>query len=152
MTSDAEILKQFADVIVPALQSVSKRFAPSIESEITETSLTIYASPYITTLIDGRRPTSSNARAGTPNLQKILLEWIKTKSITPYANKSGKIPSLESLSFAMSKSMHKKGDLLFQRGGGNNIFEPILTNERIENLLNLFGEKYLIEIQNINIK
>lgn len=150
--TDAEILKQFADKIVPELQAVSKRFAPSIEAVVDETSLTIYASPFIRTLIDGRGPTRSNAPKGNPTLQQIIRAWIDEKSITPYARPNGTIPTLDQLSWAISKSIHKKGDLLYQRGGGNNIFESILTDSRIDNLLNLFGQKYLTEITKIKIK
>lgn len=150
--TDAEILQQFADKIVPELQAVSKRFAPSIEAVVDDTSLTIYASPFIRTLIDGRGPTSTNAKKGSPTLQQIIRAWIDERSITPYARPNGTIPTLDQLSWAISKSIHKKGDLLYQRGGGNNIFESILTDSRIDNLLNLFGQKYLTEIQKIKIK
>ncbi|MEY4573257.1 MAG: hypothetical protein RLZ10_2541, partial [Bacteroidota bacterium] len=124
-----EIFEQFVETIVPEIQSVSKRFAPTIESKITEkdTGITfeILGSPYIETLIDGRKPTSPNAPKGSPTLQQILLQWIKDKGIIPMPTDKGNIPTLEQLSWAMSNSMHKKGDLLWQRGGGNNIFEPI---------------------------
>ncbi len=152
MKTDKEILQQFASEIVPELKAVSKRFAPSIESVIDETSVTIYASPYIRTLIDGRGPTRANAPKGNPTLQQIIRKWIDERSISPRPNAAGKIPTLDQLSWAISKSIHAHGDLLYQRGGGNNIFESILTDSRIDNLLNLFGQKYFIEIQKIKIK
>ena len=149
MKTNKQIFDEFTSVIVPKLQLVSKRFAPSIESISSEHSLEILASPYIMTLVDGRRPTSSSAKAGKPNLQKILLSWIKAKGIAGRADKNGKIPTSEQLSFAMSKSMHLKGDLLFQKGGGNNIFDSILTPESIDKLLNQLSFRYYSEIQNI---
>lgn len=150
--TDKEILQQFADKIVPELQAVSKGFAPSIEAVVDETSMTIYASPYIRTLIDGRGQTRSGARKGSPTLQQIILAWIERHSITPRANKSGTIPTKEQLSWAISKSIHRDGTVLYQRGGGNNIYDTIITQPRIDNLLNLFGQRYLTEIQSITIK
>lgn len=149
--TDKEILQQFADKIVPELKAVSKGFADSITAEIDETSLTISASPFIRVLIDGRGPTRQGAKRGTPTLRQLILEWINKHSITPKALPGGKIPTPEQLSFLISRSIHEKGTLLYQRGGGNRIFDPILTENRIENLLNLFGEKYLTEIKSITL-
>ena len=153
---DRQIFEQFAEIVIPEIKAVSKRFAPSVEYTIQESSFggsfTILASEFISTLIDGRRPTRQNAPAGNPNLQQILFAWIRSKGIVPRPNKNGIVPTLESLSFAMSKSMHKKGDLLFQRGGGNNIFDPILTKSRLENLFNTFEENYFLKIQSDILK
>ena len=76
---DKEILQQFVDKLVPEVQEVTKRFAPTISSEVTDTSATIYGSKYIQTLIDGRPPTSSNPVIGERSLQEIILEWIQNK-------------------------------------------------------------------------
>lgn len=146
---DKEILQQFVDKLVPEIQSVTKRFAPSIEAKVTETTATIYGSKYISTLIDGRAPTSSNAKKGSPTLQQILFEWAKEKGINPKPDAKGNIPTVEQMSWAMSISMHKKGDLLYQRGGGNNIFEDIITQQRIDNLLNLFEKKALNQVESL---
>lgn len=147
--SSKEILQQFVDKLVPEIQSVTKRFAPSIEAKVTDTTATIYGSKYISTLIDGRAPTSSNAKKGSPTLQQILFEWAKEKGINPKPDAKGNIPTVEQMSWAMSISMHKKGDLLYQRGGGNNIFEDIITQQRIDNLLNLFEKKALNEVKSL---
>jgi hypothetical protein len=151
MTNE-EIFRQFADIIVPELKSVSKRFANSIEAEITDTSLVISASPFISVLVDGRRPTSPTAPKGDPTLQQIIRKWIDEKGITPKANKNGKIPTLDQLSWAISKSIHMYGDRLYRRGGGNNIFDSIITPARIDNLLSLLADKYYTEIKAFNIK
>lgn len=148
--TDQQILQQFAEKILPELKAVSKGFDPSIEAEYTDTSLTITASPYIRTLIDGRGPTKNPGNRGPKSLQQVLLEWINRHSIQPYAMQSGKIPTAEQVSYMMSRSIHKKGTLLYQQGGGNNIFDTIITPARIDNLLNLFGERYLTEIKAIN--
>ena len=148
--TDINILKQFAEKIVPEIEAVSGRFADSIEFEVDKDGLEITASPYITTLIDGRPPTSIGAKKGSPTLQQIIRAWIDEKSIVPTPNQAGKTPSKESLSWAISQSIHKYGDLLYQRGGGNNIFEGVITEDRLNSLLNLIGEKYFNEINSIN--
>jgi len=137
MRTNEEIFRQFNEKIIPELKAVSKRFADSITSEMDDTSIEITASPFIRTLIDGRGPTGIVYKPSTPNLQKLILKWIKEKGITAKATNNGKIKTSEALSWAISQSIHKHGDLLYQRGGGNNIFDPILTPQRIENLLNL---------------
>ena len=149
MLSNKEIFQQFADKVVPELKSVSKRFANSIESEVTNNELKIVASPFIRTLIDGRRPTSPTAPKGNPTLQQIIRKWIDEKSITPKANSKGNIPTKDQLSWMISKSIHVKGDLLYQRGGGNNIFDSILTPQRIEDLLTLLSNKFYTEVISI---
>ena len=148
--SDKELLKQFALIIVPELKKVSKRFAGSIEYKVDNNSLEITASPYINTLIDGRKPTGSGAVKGSPTLQQSIRAWIDERGITPKPV-NGKIPTLDQLSWAISKSIHRNGDLLYQRGGGNKIFDVIITEKRLDSLLNILGNKYFNEINSINL-
>jgi hypothetical protein len=156
MLRERELIQQFANTIVPEMQSVSKRFAPSFESLIDETefgiNLNILASKYIRVLIDGRKPTKIGAPKGDPTLQQIILSWIKDKGITPRANKNGKVPTIESLSWAISKSIHLYGTRLYQQGGGNEIFEPIITETRINSLLSQLERSYYINIESDLVK
>ena len=155
MSANKEILEQFAKDILPELQGVSKGFAPSISYEVGEDFLLITASPYIRVLIDGRAPTREGAKKGSPTLQEAILSWIERHSITPRANKDGKIPTQEQLSWMISKSIHKYGTKLYQdiQNGAtpNNIFDTIITTERIDNLLNLLTERFIVEIKAINL-
>lgn len=148
---DREILDQLASVIVPELQNLSKSFAPTIGSEIKETStgfeFIIYGGKYIGVLVDGRKPTSTGAKKGNPTLQQIILAWIESKGITPRPTDSGKIPTTTELSWAISKSIHENGTRLYQMGGGNNIFDTIITNARIDNVLNLLGDSQMFGIE-----
>jgi hypothetical protein len=150
--TNSEILQQFANVIVPEMKAVSKRFADSIEAEVTDTSLVITASPYINVLIDGRPPTSAGAKRGNPTLQQIIRKWIDDKGITPRIDKSGRLPTKDQLSWAISKSIHLYGDRLYQRGGGNNIYDSIITPQRIDNLLSLLADQYYTIIKSITVK
>lgn len=152
MRTNKEILQQFADVIVPEMKAVSKRFADSIEAEVSESTLLITASPYIRTLIDGRGPTSLNAVKGNPTLQQIIRKWIDEKGITPRIDKNGRLPTKDQLSWAISKSIHMYGDRLYQRGGGNNIYDSIITPQRIDNLLSLLADQYYTIIKSITVK
>lgn len=152
MRTNKEILQQFADVIVPEMKAVSKRFADSIETEVNESTLLITASPYIRTLIDGRGPTSLNAVKGNPTLQQIIRKWIDEKGITPRIDKNGRLPTKDQLSWAISKSIHMYGDRLYQRGGGNNIYDSIITPQRIDNLLSLLADQYYTIIKSITVK
>ncbi len=150
--TDKDILQQFVNEIVPELRAVSKGFADSIDSEVTNDGFEITASPFINVLIDGRGPTKKGAKKGTPTLQQIMLEYINKKSIVPRPNSAGKIPTVEQLSWAFSQSIHMHGTLLFQRGGGNNIFDTIITKSRIDSLQTLFSKKYVNQIASINKK
>ena len=152
MSRITAILEQFSADIMPEILTASKRFAPTVKSEITSNAngvtLEISGSPYLSTLWEGRKPTSPSAKKGNPTLQQILLKWIESKSIVPKALPNGNIPTLEQLSWAMAKSMHKKGDLLYQRGGTNNSFDMVLTKSRIDNLINLLVDE---EFKNLDV-
>ena len=145
MSSLKEIFQRFIDEVEPQIKQVVGSFAPTIESEVKDYSFTIYASPYIRVLIDGRKPTREGATRGNPTLQMVILDWIKRKSIQPDK------PNMtqESLSWAISKSIHKNGTLLYQRGGGNRIFDNILTVDKEEKLLSLISDFYFIQITTI---
>jgi hypothetical protein len=146
-----EIFEQFAEKVVPELREVSKRFADSIEYVATENSLVITGDPHIGVLVNGRPPTSSNPEIGPKSLQQIILEWIPTKNITPQPDDRGRIPTVEQLSWAISKSIHMKGDLLYQRGGRSDIFDAILSQDRINSLLSLIGDRYFASVDTINL-
>lgn len=145
MSSLKEIFQRFIDEVEPQIKQVVGSFAPTIESEVKDYSFTIYASPYIRVLIDGRKPTREGAAKGNPTLQMVILDWIRRKSIQPDK------PNMtqEGLSWAISKSIHKNGTLLYQRGGGNRIFDNILTVDKEEKLLSLISDFYFIQITTI---
>ena len=155
MESTQEIFEQFAKKVVPELKEVSKRFADSIEYEATEDSLTIYGDKHINVLVDGRPPTTNNPERGPKTLQQIILEWIPTKGITPYPQPDGRIPTVEQLSWMISKSIHMKGDLLYQRvqagGAKSDIFDAILSEDRINSMLTLIENKYFASVNTINL-
>lgn len=135
MESVKPILQQFADALTAEVKAVSKGFAPSIENIVNEDSFSILGSPYISVLIDGRAPTKMGAKKGNPTLQEIILSWVEKHGIEPKVkkiNKDGDDVSKVSMSYAVANSIHRYGTLLYQRGGGNNIFDTIISKSRID--------------------
>jgi len=152
MPTNKEIFDQFTNTIIPELKKVSGSLGSTMYAENTENSMTIYASPFISVLWNGRKPTSMGAKTGSPTLQQAILSWIKKKGISGKANAQGNVPTEEQLSWGISKSIHLNGTKLYQQGGKQNIFELILTTNRIDNLLNLIGQRYYVQITNIIVK
>lgn len=124
-----EILKKLGEELALEMKAkvpkVTGRTADSIEVESDATSFTILGDAHIFNLIEGRKPTKANAVAGNPTLQQKIFEWIKAAGITP------REPSMSqlSLSWAISKSIHKNG----YKGKGN-FFESVLTQRRIDSI------------------
>ncbi len=104
---------------------VSGKTAESLELKLTAKGFEILGGKQIGALINGRKPTSKNAKKGDPTLQQQILEWIKAASITP--RESGM--TQEALSWAISQSIHKKG---FK--GRGNFYAPITTDKRINEI------------------
>lgn len=154
MRSDFEILTQFKDTLVEQLASVSgSHFGPTIEGEVYEdgSGLEIRADKYIGVLIDGRGPTKQGAQKGSPTLQQMILDWIRKKSITPQIQRNRKAMTQVQLSWAISKSIHRKGTKLYQQGGGNNIFDPFINDQRIDALLSVIEKSYITKVESINL-
>lgn len=152
MGTTREILDQFVSGIVPELKQVAgNSFGATIDANVTDSGFEIYGSPYISVLVDGRGPTSKSPKIGSVSLRDRILIWIDQKSIAARPDENGKTISSESLSWAITKSIHKKGTLLFQRSskgeGGNNIFDTIITNDRLDALANVIGDNYRLEVE-----
>lgn len=149
LSSLKEIFDKFIREVEPEIKNKVGSFSSSVESEIRLDGFTIYASPYIRVLIDGRKPTRDGASRGNPTLQQVILDWIERHSIQP--NEIGM--TQESLSWAISKSIHKKGTKLYQQiqagGQQNRIFDDILTTQREDNLLSLISDVYYTQLTTI---
>jgi hypothetical protein len=153
MESDFEILKQFSERLTEELKAVTgSHFSQTIENQVFPDGkgFEITASPYISVLIDGRAPTRGGATKGNPTLQHSILNWINAKGITGRPDQKGKIPTSTQLSWAMSTSIHRYGTKLYQRGGGNRIFDPIINEQRIDALFTLLTKYYLNKVSAIS--
>jgi len=138
MSATRDILEGLGQQLFIEAKSVSKGFAPSMELKVDDNSITILADKYIPTLWKGRAPTKFGAKKGNPTLQETLLSWIKRNNIKPKQSNVSDV----ALSWAMSKSIHKYGTKLYQQGGKQNIFELILTNNRIEAVSTLIVDQF----------
>lgn len=142
-----EIINQFGEDLAKdmkeAIPKATGRTRDSVRLESREKGFDIFGGAQIGAIIDGRGPTSSRASRGEKTLQQSILEYIQALSIQP------REPSMtqEQLSWAMSNSIHKKG----YRGKGN-IFENVLTKNRIDSLTKTLLKDQLVSIQSDVIK
>lgn len=152
--TDKMILGQFAQSVVPQLASVAgNSFGSTIDYHFEDDALIIDASAFISVLWTGRKPTKQGAPKGSPTLQQNILQWLRVKGIQPKSKtESSKADPLVSMSWAISKSIHLHGTLLYQQGGKPNPFDAILTQSRIDSLLTLFDESYRKRITSDFIK
>lgn len=67
----------------------------------------IYNLPQYWAWVEEGRPPSTAHRP--PALQPSILQWIRDKNIHASAGQDGKVPTDEQLSWAITKSIHKKG-------------------------------------------
>ncbi len=92
---------------------------------------------YIQALITGRGPTRAGGSSGDQTLQQKIFDWIRTKGITP--NEANM--SQESLSWAISKHMHKHGNKLFQDRKDTKLLENNITESRINAAVDSFVDQ-----------
>lgn len=113
LTQVYDLTKQLADLyrnllVVNDAVATGKLKDFTTAVEVTETELKIiYNLPfYWQWLEDGRPPTT---RHNPPPLQPSILDWIREKGIQPKAGKNGKIPTIEQLSWAITRKIHQQG-------------------------------------------
>jgi hypothetical protein len=153
MSNSSEIIKQFGvsltDDIKKAIPKGTGATADSVNIEYKKgkdgkiTGFTIRGAAQIDAIIDGRKPTSAGATKGNPTVQQSVLEWIRAKGITPREASMTDV----SLSWAISKSIHKKG----YRGKGN-IFADVITKSRFDSLTKTLIQSKTAAIQSDVIK
>lgn len=132
-----EIIKQFGEQLVSdikkALPKASGKTAASVVIEFQEDGFTISGNSSIGSLINGRKPTSSGAKKGSPTLQEAIFEWVQTMSIQPREESMTQLQ----LSWAISQSIHKKGTK-----GHPGLLEHELSVNRFDSLVkSLLDEK-----------
>lgn len=84
---------------------------------------------YVYVLESGRGETK---KGGDGSVRNRIKKWIKDKGVFNYSNEK----ELESLSWAISKMIHKEGTQLFREGGRDDIYSNVLTENAIDDLLN----------------
>jgi hypothetical protein len=79
---------------------------------------------YVLTLVHGRGPTMSG---GNGVLRARIREWLDAKGI-------GEPDRRNSISYAVTRNIHKKGTTLYQKGGNSPIFDT-LVSEPVQELI-----------------
>ncbi|HRP59984.1 MAG TPA: hypothetical protein PK833_06810 [Vicingus sp.] len=124
-----EIIKQFGDRLVDdvkkALPKVSGNTAASVKIDYTDDGFTITGNASIGALVNGRKPTKSGAKKGSPTLQESILEWVQALSIQPREESMTQLQ----LSWAISNSIHRKGTI-----GRPDMFDDVLNSNRFDSL------------------
>ena len=146
--SDKEILMQFGEALIQDIRRIMPRVsgatAEGLIPEATETTLTIFAPNYIGALEYGRKPTGKGG--GAISLYEKIKEWVRRKPVVPRPGLNGKIPTLSQLAYMITRSIHQRGTRAYieykSSGRGTGILSSVITEKRINSLVNVFAEKY----------
>jgi hypothetical protein len=120
-----------------ATPEASGATADSLRLEMKPTGFIIWGAAHIEQLMVGRGPTKAGAKKGNPTVQEQIFDWIKARSITP---KESSMSQLQ-LSWAISKSIHKKG---FK--GKGDFYADVLTDRRFDSLMDQLLEEKTISL------
>lgn len=151
MNKSNEIIEQFGDSLVKDLKGAIPKgtgaTANSVRVEYKKkdgkiTGFNIWGFESIGALIDGRKPTKTGAKKGNPTLQQSVLEWIKAKGITPRESNMTQV----SLSWAISKSIHKNGFPANQK------VKDVFSNIRLKSFADTLVNAETLSIQSSVIK
>lgn len=138
MQSDEQIIQELMDRLVKevkySLPIATGRTAKSVHGVQDKDGMgfQILGGLQIGALINGRKPTSSGAKKGSPSLQEAILEWIEAKSIQP---KETSMTQLQ-LSWAISQSIHRHGT-----EGNPHLFDDVFNGNSIREA----GKKLLVQ-------
>ena len=143
MATDQEIAEQFlnnirADIITRHISLGQKASGETISRLRTvPTSLggILFGPEHIFALERGRGPTRGGGSGKT--LQQRIFDWL---AFGKYGLTFGNTKERTSLSWAISKKIHKKGTDLFIRGGGSGLLTDIVTSQRLDALTGAFAE------------
>ncbi len=147
MTESEEVLKKlllkFMENITKDLRGrgqyasgdTERLFEVKVSMQGTEIIGELLGPTYVQSLITGRGPTRSGGGGGQ-TLQQKLFSWIQTKGITP--DEGGM--TQESLSWAMAKHMHERGNKLFQKGGDTQLLVNNIDQKEADKAILSIGE------------
>lgn len=115
------------EVTVNAIQTVnyngygpanaSGKTAAAIYWRSTKAGLDIMGPSYVNTLVWGRGPTVGG---GNGQLRMRIRQWLDDKGIGQPDERNG-------ISYAVTKSIHKRGTTLYQKGGPSPIFDALVS-------------------------
>jgi len=108
---DTKLIEDLKKSLDASGSTASGRTKDSLVSEITENRYKLFGRAYIGALEFGRKPTSGS---GDGSLKLAIESWIRAKGIIPKAGTEDK--HYRSMAFAIAKTIHEKGTLLFRSG------------------------------------
>lgn len=91
--------------------------------------------------LDGRGPTRGGGGGGSGSLRDRVLVWIRAKGIGANAKEQ------ESLSWAISKTIHEKGTKQFREGRSSGIIEAVINDRKLGNLRERIEQNQLLNIR-----
>lgn len=138
-------LRQSKDRLDVFLINENNEAENSLSESATNTELLVEGNPF---LIIAERGRGKTINPGDGALRRAVSRWIEVEGIvSTYTNKAtGKPFSQVSLAYFISKSIHRGGTNLYKRGGNSGVLSEVVTPERIDALLETFGNKYFNEI------
>lgn len=158
MSELSNILQQFLEELATDIKAkvpvVTGKTVEGLEVKVTNPGTDLFVRvkgellgpAYINTLEHGRGPTRKSG-GGTKTLQESILEWVQAKNIQPTLKprKSLKQTAQQNpqigLSWAIAIKIHKEGNRLYRQGGKSGVLSVPLTNQRIENFIEVFNSK-----------
>lgn len=111
-----------AEKIKANIPKATGKTAAAIRVESDAVSVSIFGPDYVYALEYGRGPTKSTTKSN-PTLLEQIKEWAMAKSIISDDSKA----SL-SIVYAITKSIHKRGTLLYQSGQPSGVISSVINN------------------------
>lgn len=126
LNSGNPLIQEIQANIQSAGQNASGQTSQNIRQAITETDgkvkYVMDADRHFFVLEEGRKPTSPEAPTSDPNLLQKITQWIIDK------------PVVGGNASAITKMIHEKGTLLFQKGGRTDIFSNVITDNAVASI------------------
>lgn len=152
MPEPAKSLQQFLGQLAGEMKGVmdargmnaSGRSKSLIEAKGSDTHGELLVPKWIEQLERGRGPTRGGSQG--PPLVQIIRKWIDDKGII------ARNATKDQLAFLIARQIHERGTMLFQTGGRSGIISSVITQQRIDNFLTIFGEEVLSQkSQEVNV-
>ncbi|MDA1120857.1 MAG: hypothetical protein O2887_10285 [Bacteroidetes bacterium] len=129
-----DALNKFGDDTVRLIQgnlsstntNASGQTSNSLKSEVTGERLTVTGKPFIYVVETGRK-------AGKMPPVSVIREWLESGKVSF----TGKI---ESVAWAIAKTIAKSGSSLFRKGGRDDIITPAVSESRIDELTKVIAD------------
>lgn len=120
-----------------------------LTSEATNYRSTIEGVDYMRWQEDGRGATRNT---GDGSLKEKILEWIDDKPIPLFRDRKGRFMEKKTMAFLIARKIHQEGTLLHRLGEHVDVFSNVLTEERVNDLIDQLGINFEAEVRSDLIK